>query len=59
MCGAGPVGLVSLLVAKAIGKAQVVVTDLSTSWLFKDKEVGADFILQMSKESPQEIASEF
>ncbi|KAM9714743.1 sorbitol dehydrogenase isoform 1-T1 [Dama dama] len=56
VCGAGPIGLVSLLAAKAMGAAQVVVTDLSASRLSKAKEVGADFILQISNESPQEIA---
>lgn len=30
--------------------------DLSASRLSKAKEVGADFVLQISKESPQEIA---
>ncbi|KAM5178427.1 sorbitol dehydrogenase [Callospermophilus lateralis] len=57
VCGAGPIGLVTLLVAKAMGAAKVVVTDLSASRLSKAKEVGADFTLQVSKESPQEIAS--
>ncbi|XP_066132675.1 sorbitol dehydrogenase isoform X1 [Saccopteryx bilineata] len=57
VCGAGPIGLVNLLVAKAMGAAQVVVTDLSASRLSKAKEAGADFVLQISKESPQEIAS--
>ncbi|XP_020029095.1 sorbitol dehydrogenase [Castor canadensis] len=57
VCGAGPIGLVSLLVAKAMGAAQVVVTDLSAPRLSKAKEVGADFILQIAKESPKEVAS--
>uniref|UniRef100_G1Q0Y0 Sorbitol dehydrogenase n=1 Tax=Myotis lucifugus TaxID=59463 RepID=G1Q0Y0_MYOLU len=57
VCGAGPIGLVNLLVAKAMGAAQVVVTDLSASRLSKAKEVRADFVLQITKESPQEIAS--
>ena len=57
MCGAGPVGMVTLLVAKAMGAAQVVVTDLSASRLTKAKEVGADFTIQVGKETPQEIAS--
>ncbi|XP_026939976.1 sorbitol dehydrogenase isoform X2 [Sagmatias obliquidens] len=57
VCGAGPIGLVSLLVAKAMGASQVVVTDLSASRLSKAKEVGADFLLQISNESPQEIAN--
>ncbi|XP_059558554.1 sorbitol dehydrogenase [Myotis daubentonii] len=57
VCGAGPIGLVNLLVAKAMGAAQVVVTDLSASRLAKAKEAGADFVLQITNESPQEIAS--
>nr|AAQ91027.1 LRRGT00071 [Rattus norvegicus] len=57
VCGAGPVGIVTLLVAKAMGASQVVVTDLSASWLTKAKEVGADFTIQVAKETPQEIAS--
>ncbi|XP_023579838.1 sorbitol dehydrogenase [Octodon degus] len=56
VCGAGPVGLVTLIVAKAMGASAVVVTDLSASRLSKAKEVGADFVLQISQESPQEIA---
>lgn len=46
VCGAGPDGLVNFLTAKAMGAAQMVVTDLSASRLFKAKEVGADFILR-------------
>uniref|UniRef100_A0A7N5P4R7 Sorbitol dehydrogenase n=2 Tax=Ailuropoda melanoleuca TaxID=9646 RepID=A0A7N5P4R7_AILME len=57
VCGAGPIGLVTLIVAKAMGAAQVLVTDLSASRLSKAKEVGADIILQISKESPKEVAS--
>ncbi|XP_003471889.1 sorbitol dehydrogenase isoform X2 [Cavia porcellus] len=57
VCGAGPVGLVTLIVAKAMGAATVVVTDLSASRLSKAKEVGADLVLQVSQESAQEIAS--
>ncbi|XP_064222078.1 sorbitol dehydrogenase isoform X3 [Aotus nancymaae] len=53
----GPIGLVTLLVAKAMGASQVVVTDLSSPRLSKAKEIGADLVLQISKESPQEIAS--
>ncbi|XP_075860430.1 sorbitol dehydrogenase-like [Microcebus murinus] len=56
VCGAGPIGLVSLLVAKAMGAAQVVMTDLSSSRLSKAKEVGADLVLQVTKETPKEVA---
>lgn len=56
ICGAGPIGLVSLLVAKAMGAAHIVICDLSASRLEKAKEVGANFTLQISSETPQQIA---
>ncbi|XP_030043778.1 sorbitol dehydrogenase [Microcaecilia unicolor] len=56
ICGAGPIGLVSLLVAKMMGASQVVISDLSMARLEKAKELGADFTLQTSKERPEEIA---
>ncbi|KYO21448.1 sorbitol dehydrogenase [Alligator mississippiensis] len=57
ICGAGPIGLVTLLIAKAMGAAQVIITDLSASRLEKAKEIGADFTLVVKKETPQELAS--
>ncbi|XP_075432238.1 sorbitol dehydrogenase [Ascaphus truei] len=56
ICGAGPIGLVSLLVAKMMGASQVVISDLSSPRLEKAKEVGADFILQVTNESPEDTA---
>ncbi|KAM3925073.1 sorbitol dehydrogenase [Leptodactylus fuscus] len=56
ICGAGPIGLVSLIVAKMMGASQVVISDLSSTRLAKAKEVGADFIIQVSKETPQQTA---
>ncbi|XP_053317811.1 sorbitol dehydrogenase [Spea bombifrons] len=56
ICGAGPIGLVSLLVAKMMGASQVVISDLSSVRLEKAKEVGADFILQVTSENPEQIA---
>lgn len=56
VCGAGPIGIVTLLVAKAMGASQVVVIDLSASRLAKAKEVGADFTIQVAKENPHDIA---
>ncbi|XP_050822791.1 sorbitol dehydrogenase isoform X2 [Gopherus flavomarginatus] len=56
ICGAGPIGLVCLLVAKTMGAAQVVITDLSTSRLEKAKEIGADFTIQIKKETPKDMA---
>nr|XP_012622155.1 sorbitol dehydrogenase-like isoform X1 [Microcebus murinus]XP_012622156.1 sorbitol dehydrogenase-like isoform X2 [Microcebus murinus] len=39
-----------------MGAAQVVMTDLSSSRLSKAKEVGADLVLQVTKETPKEVA---
>ncbi|XP_037551372.1 sorbitol dehydrogenase [Nematolebias whitei] len=50
ICGAGPIGLVSLLVAKAMGASQVVITDLSAERLMMAKELGADFQLTVKRE---------
>lgn len=57
VCGAGPIGLVSLLAAKAMGASQVVISDLSSERLAKAKDMEADFLLPVRKEdTPQELA---
>ncbi|XP_076852927.1 sorbitol dehydrogenase isoform X1 [Brachyhypopomus gauderio] len=57
ICGAGPIGLVSLVVAKAMGASQVVISDLSAERLAKAKELGADFLLPVRREDvPKEMA---
>ncbi|KAF6722664.1 Sorbitol dehydrogenase [Oryzias melastigma] len=57
ICGAGPIGLVSLLVAKAMGASQVVITDLFPDRLAKAKELGADFQVAVSRsDTPQQLA---
>ncbi|KAM8762581.1 sorbitol dehydrogenase [Acanthopagrus schlegelii] len=50
ICGAGPIGLVCLLVAKAMGASKVVITDLFPERLNLAKELGADFQLTVKKE---------
>nr|XP_023650806.1 sorbitol dehydrogenase [Paramormyrops kingsleyae] len=50
ICGAGPIGLVSLLAAKAMGAAQVVISDLSEKRLEMAKELGADFSVTVQRE---------
>ncbi|XP_070819989.1 sorbitol dehydrogenase [Chaetodon trifascialis] len=57
ICGAGPIGLVCLLVAKAMGASQVVITDLSPERLTMAKELGADFQLTVKRgDGPQQLA---
>ncbi|KAM4592251.1 sorbitol dehydrogenase [Odontesthes bonariensis] len=57
ICGAGTIGLVCLLVAKAMGASQVVITDLSAERLTMAKELGADFQLTVKRgDGPQQLA---
>jgi len=48
VCGAGPIGLVSLLVAKAMGASKVIVVDLVENRLKVAKSLGADYVIQIS-----------
>ncbi|KAJ8247814.1 hypothetical protein GJAV_G00250820, partial [Gymnothorax javanicus] len=57
ICGAGPIGLVCLLVAKAMGASQVIISDLNVERLAIAKELGADFLLQVKRgDVPMELA---
>uniref|UniRef100_A0A8C4X1T8 Sorbitol dehydrogenase n=1 Tax=Eptatretus burgeri TaxID=7764 RepID=A0A8C4X1T8_EPTBU len=56
ICGAGPIGLLCLLVAKFMGAAQVLITDLYPERLLAAKEMGADITVQAKRETPQEMA---
>lgn len=47
ICGAGPIGLVSLLVARSMGASKILVSDLVENRLQVAKELGADFILKV------------
>jgi len=47
VCGAGPIGLVSMLVAKSMGASKIVVTDLAENRLEVAKSMGADFAVKV------------
>jgi len=46
--GAGPIGLVSLLVAKSMGAAKIIVTDLVEGRLEVAKQLGADYTIKVN-----------
>jgi len=59
ICGAGPIGLVSLLVAKAMGASNIVITDLFENRLKMAKELGADDVLKIDRSSkPEDVAKQ-
>ncbi|OAD60333.1 Sorbitol dehydrogenase [Eufriesea mexicana] len=51
--GAGPIGLVSLLVAKAMGANKIVITDLEQNRLDLAKKLGANVTLLMKKKDTE------
>lgn len=58
--GSGPIGLMTLLAAKSFGAGQVVISDLSDYRLSVAKELGAEYIVNISKENLIEyVRSEF
>lgn len=52
--GAGPIGLVTVIAAKAAGASKIIVLDLSETRLKKAKELGATHIVNSGKENPVE-----
>jgi (R,R)-butanediol dehydrogenase / meso-butanediol dehydrogenase / diacetyl reductase len=52
--GAGPIGLLTIVAAKAAGASKIIVMDLSEARLEKAKEVGATHIINSGKVDPVE-----
>lgn len=58
ICGAGPIGLVNLMTAKACGASKVTVTDIDKGRLNKAKELGADFVIKVDpKKDSKDLAN--
>ena len=57
VCGAGPIGLVNMMVAKAAG-ASVTITDISQERLNKAKELGADTIFHVISKDIRKTAED-
>ncbi|XP_018562527.1 sorbitol dehydrogenase isoform X1 [Anoplophora glabripennis] len=55
--GAGPIGLVTLLAAKAMGASKVVVTDVIDCKLEMAKQLGADFVIKTLNLSEEEVVN--
>jgi len=58
ICGAGPIGLVNLLTAKAMGAAIVCVTDIDEDRLVVAKSFGADFSLKLTANQDPKLVAE-
>ena len=49
ICGAGPIGLVNLLTARAMGASEVVITDIMDNRLEVAKSMGATHTYKVSE----------
>jgi len=59
ICGAGPIGLVNLMTARAMGAAEVVITDVVEGRLAVAKEMGANHTYKVGQgKSAEEMAVE-
>eukprot|EP00123_Amoebidium_parasiticum_P013074 comp21751_c0_seq1/m.30811 comp21751_c0_seq1/g.30811 ORF comp21751_c0_seq1/g.30811 comp21751_c0_seq1/m.30811 type:complete len:351 (-) comp21751_c0_seq1:364-1416(-) len=58
VCGAGPIGLVTLLVARAMGASKVIVTDVREERLKVAREMGAYQTLLVDGGDPKEAANQ-
>ncbi|XP_069137225.1 sorbitol dehydrogenase-like isoform X2 [Argopecten irradians] len=54
--GAGPIGLVTTLTAKAMGASVVCITDLDESRLAFAKKLGATYTVKVTSRDPEEVA---
>ncbi|VDK21558.1 unnamed protein product [Anisakis simplex] len=55
--GAGPIGLVNMMTAKAMGASKVLMTDIVEKRLELAKQLGADYTLNVSGLKPEEAAN--
>ncbi|MDW8565989.1 2,3-butanediol dehydrogenase [Staphylococcus shinii] len=57
--GAGPIGLLTTIAAKAAGASKIFVFDLSEERLNKAKAVGATYTINSGESNPSDIISEY
>lgn len=58
ICGCGPIGLLNLLTAKAMGVSRIIMTDIDDNRLAVAKQLGADFTINVRGKGEQDIAKE-
>jgi len=58
ICGAGPIGLVNLLTARAMGASEVVITDIMDNRLAVAASMGATHTYKVSRKSAEDMAGE-
>ncbi|XP_071964107.1 sorbitol dehydrogenase-like [Antedon mediterranea] len=57
ICGAGPIGLMSMIVAKAMGAAVIAITDIDEGRLNKAKELGVNYTVKVDSRDGKVMAA--
>ncbi|XP_055353601.1 sorbitol dehydrogenase-like [Paramacrobiotus metropolitanus] len=57
VCGAGPIGLVNVLAARAMGASKIVITDVVEDRLKFAKELGADHTINVAGKNAKAVAA--
>lgn len=58
VCGAGPIGLVCMLTAKACGASKVIMTDIDESRLKVAQEMGASHVVKVTSRDSRALAKQ-
>uniref|UniRef100_A0A6A7FTV7 Sorbitol dehydrogenase n=2 Tax=Hirondellea gigas TaxID=1518452 RepID=A0A6A7FTV7_9CRUS len=58
ICGAGPIGLVSMMAARSFGATDICITDISANRLQAAKKLGADSVVLVSSSSSDQALAE-
>lgn len=58
ICGAGPVGILAMMVAKQMGASAILLTDISEHRLSVAKSLGADHVIKVSTNDPKKLANQ-
>jgi len=58
ICGAGPIGLVNLLVARAMGASKILITDIDQHRLDVARSLGADLTLLVTRDQSAPLLAE-
>ncbi|KAK7105824.1 sorbitol dehydrogenase-like [Littorina saxatilis] len=58
ICGAGPVGVLCMMVARSAGAASILITDIDDHRLNVAKSLGADHVIKVTTSDPEELANQ-
>lgn len=58
ICGAGPVGILTMMAARQMGATSILITDIDNNRLSMAKSLGADYTIKVTTSDPKELANQ-